>query len=252
MNKPKVIETKYGYFELKKKPTSTELKNYYSKLYYQNQNAHYQKSYSECELEHFNSKISQTYYKICDLLPNSLNNASLLDIGCGEGFFLKFFKEKKWKISGIDFSNYGCKTHNIDCLENLIVGNVYDEIDNLINFKKKYDVIIAKNLLEHVINPEAFIIKIKKLLSSHSILVVEVPNDFSPIQSTAINNGKITEEFWIGYPDHISYFNRKGLKKLLETNGYETCSMQTDFPIDLFLLNDSSNYIKNKAVGKHA
>lgn len=32
-----------------------------------------------------------------------------LDVGCGEGWALKYFKEEMWEITGLDYSEFGCK-----------------------------------------------------------------------------------------------------------------------------------------------
>jgi len=252
MEKVKVIKNKYGFYEVGKKPTSEELRKYYSDNYYQEAKGTYQVSYSKDELDFFYNKIEQKFKKIDELIDAKKNNKTLLDIGCGEGFTLNYFKKKQWKVCGIDFSDFGCKTNNPSCVDNLKIGDIFEEISKLLEKKEKYDVIIMQNLLEHVIDPEKLIVDIKKLLLPHSILVIVVPNDFSIMQNIALKKNKINNKFWIVYPDHLSYFNIEGLRKMLEANNYKTLSTMTDFPIDVFLLNDNSNYIIDKTKGKQA
>ncbi len=247
-----IVKNKYGFYEVGKKPSNEELKEYYSKKYYQNEKGAYQKNYDKDELIFFNNKIEQRFEKINDLISTQSNSKKMLDIGCGEGFTLNFFKKNGWDVLGVDFSDFGCKANNPDCLDNIIVGDIFDETSKLIANNNKFDVVIMQNLLEHVIDPEKLIIDLKSLLFSNSLLVITVPNDFSPIQKIALEKEKISETFWVVYPDHLSYFNKEGLKNLFEQNGYETMSFMTDFPIDIFLPNDNSNYIKDKTRGKQA
>ena len=42
------------------------------------------------------------------------------------------------------------------------------------------------------------------------------------------------------------------MKALVENQGFEIVSLQADFPIEQFLINEHSNYWKNKELGKAA
>jgi SAM-dependent methyltransferase len=175
---------------------------------------------------------------------------TFLDIGCGEGFALNFFKDKGWEVLGLDYTSGGCKLMNPDCLKYVIEGNIFSSIENLISDKKLFSVIWIDNVLEHVTNPFELISKSKKLLKKNGVLVIEVPNDFSIIQQHALNNNYIDNEFWVVVPEHLSYFNKEGLINLLDNAGYANYLTLGDFPIDINLFNSSTNYVMNKSVGK--
>ena len=53
-------------------------------------------------------------------------------------------------------------------------------------------------------------------------------------------------------PDHISYFNISGVNALALAAGWTPYKIRTTFPIDLFLFNPESNYIKDRTKGKSA
>jgi hypothetical protein len=78
-----------------------------------------------------------------------------------------------------------------------------------------------------------------------------VPNDFSSFQDLLVELG-CTEETWVSPPEHLSYFNTASLKALIENQGFELVSLQADFPIEQFLVNEHSNYWKNRELGKGA
>ena len=61
-----------------------------------------------------------------------------------------------------------------------------------------------------------------------------------------------TEETWVNPPEHLSYFNKDSLKLLFKNEGFHLLSLQADFPIEQFLLNDHSNYWKDRRLGKGA
>ncbi len=96
--------TVFGYYEVIPKPSEEELRAYYQDKYYQNENATYEKHYEDIELSYFYNKVDQKNYVIKKII-NQKNGKLILDIGCGEGFTLNYYKDKGWNITGIDFSN---------------------------------------------------------------------------------------------------------------------------------------------------
>ncbi|MEK7097420.1 MAG: class I SAM-dependent methyltransferase, partial [Patescibacteria group bacterium] len=56
-------------------------------------------------------------------------------------------------------------------------------------------------------------------------------------------------EFWVT-PDHLSYFNKEGLINLVKAAGWKNKFVMGDNPIDFNLLNENTNYAKDKSKGK--
>ncbi|MCL6611784.1 MAG: class I SAM-dependent methyltransferase [Peptococcaceae bacterium] len=246
-----VIKNSFGFFELKKKPTTETLKKYYSEKYYQEAKGSYKHIYSEEELMYVTNKIEQRYAIISKYLNNGLNDRNFLDIGCGEGWALKYFSEKSWNVTGLDYSDYGCRAHNPEMTPKLLIGDVNDSIIKLVKKKLTFNVIWLDNILEHVLNPLELLIKIKKLINNDGILVIEVPNDFSITQMQLLKKGYISDAFWIANPDHISYFNMEGLVNICNKAGWSCLYIMSDFPIDFFLFNEDTNYINDKSKGSN-
>lgn len=258
---PKIVEdhfkqvrlNEHGFYELKRKPGKEELENYYREKYFQENKGPYQSSYSEKELELIQNKMEQKYLVINDLFHEKdirINNLKILDIGCGEGWSLKFFNERKWEVLGLEYSDFGCKNFNPDCVDHLMLGDITENIELLISEMKKFDIIWLSNVLEHVIDPELLLKQARKLINEKGILVVQAPNDFSQLQIHLLENKFIDRAAWIAEPDHISYFGIDSLINLMEFTGWEKEKILTDFPIDWSLFNENTNYIKNKNVGK--
>ena len=253
MNSNKVILNKYNFYELAQKPSKSDLSEYYSKKYYQDNKGSYEVSYTDEELLYFKNKIEQKFWAInnlCGIYGNE--NKSMLDIGCGEGFTLKFFKDKNWFVKGIDYSDFGCKKFNPDCVNDLLIGDIFEQILPLINDKVKFDVVWLDNVLEHVLDPLHLLNECKKLLNDNGVLIIEVPNDFSILQQQLLDEKKINSEFWVVSPDHISYFNSEGLASIAMDAGLKDCFTMADYPIDFNLTNPDTNYNKDKSKGKNA
>jgi len=244
-----LIRTKYGYFTVKNKPTQAELEDYYAKKYYQEAKGSYEASYSKEEIMYFNNKIAERFFVLEKNLGKK-KKRSLLDVGCGEGWSLQFFKKKGWDVLGLDYSSYGCEKFNPACAKNLIAGDVYTNLQTLIEKGKKFDVVWVDNVLEHVIDPEGLVGDLKKITAKGGILVIEVPNDFSVLQDYLLKKNHVDRKYWVAIPDHLSYFNKQGLENLMSSKGWKTISCLGDFPIDWNLLNPNTNYVSDKTKGK--
>jgi len=245
----KVIKNSFNFFELKDKPTEEELKNYYKNKYFQENKGSYTIQYSDDEITYVNNILNRKYAVIANIMDIKAS-MRFLDVGCGEGWALGFFKRKKWEVLGLDFSDYGCKSHNPDCLSHLKTGNIYETLTLLVNENEKFDVIWLDNVLEHVLDPLSILQQCKSLIKTQGVLVIEVPNDFSPLQQYLYNKGIIEKPFWVLIPDHIYYFNREGLDAICRSIGWETKFIMSDFPIDLNLFNANTNYVNDQTKGK--
>ncbi len=246
-----ISKNKYGFYELTNKPSEEELKEYYKRKYFQEGKGTYQLVYSEEELRYILNKIEQKYYAFKELLP-SKEKYNLLDIGCGEGFCLKYFKEKGWDILGCDYSDFGIKAHNPEYVNDVLSGDVNEHLTMLASEKKRFDVIWLDNVLEHVLNPLHLLQLCKRLIYDTGLLIIEVPNDFSELQQKLYEHKMINCRYWIAVPDHISYFNKEGLINICNEAGWFHQTILSDFPIDFNLSNPHSNYVENKTTGRGA
>ncbi len=246
-----VRKNKFGYFELKHKPNPKELEQYYIDKYYEQSRGNYRQSYSKDEIIFFKNKLDDKYLTIKELLgPMRREKFSFLDIGCGEGWALDYFRKKGFAVTGLDYSSSGTKTHNKRCLPFIRKGDIYEQIPSLIKEKQKFDVIFMEHTLEHVLNPFQLLGDCKKLLHNQGVIVVVVPNDFSILQLYLYKHGYVKSPFWIVIPDHISYFNKTGLEALVQAAGLRPERFTADFPVDINLLNKDTNYVIDKAKGK--
>jgi 2-polyprenyl-3-methyl-5-hydroxy-6-metoxy-1,4-benzoquinol methylase len=248
---PELQQHELGYWEVKNKPSEQSLSEYYEQKYYQQLKGSHQKEYSSEELAFFRAKVSQRSAMIQRVLP-SLSGLDMLDVGCGEGFELAYFLSEGWNVKGIDFSSDGMKKQNPECLPFLQTGNIYQLLDDEIKSGNQYSVVWLQNVLEHVIDPQALLKQLKKLVKANGVAVITVPNDFSALQTELIDKDHIDKPFWVALPDHLSYFSAPSLSAIAEYTGWNCLSMTADFPIDWFLMNPGSNYIMDQQNGKPA
>jgi SAM-dependent methyltransferase len=85
------------------------------------------------------------------------------------------------------------------------------------HFDRKFDVIFAGDLIEHVVNPGLFLDNVKKHLVPGGRLIMTTPNTFNLF----VMAGKLTRPEPPINPDHTFYFNRRTIAVLLQKCGME-------------------------------
>lgn len=245
----RLIRHPLGFLTVVSKPTPNELRDYYANKYYQQARGSYAIEYSAEERAYFRNKLAQRNSVLHRVAPHS---RTMLDVGCGEGFSLSYFREQGWCVKGFDFSEAGVDAQNPGCRDALVVGDIFELLEKEISAGFKYDVVWLQNVLEHVLDPVALLVSLKALLSPDGVAVVTVPNDFSSVQREALSLGHIKQEFWVALPDHLSYFDHVSLPATARGTGWDCVELLGDFPIDWFLFHGGSNYVLDKAAGKSA
>jgi 2-polyprenyl-3-methyl-5-hydroxy-6-metoxy-1,4-benzoquinol methylase len=227
-------------------PSDKELEKYYESKYWQTPDRPYNETYSEDELNHLSLKQDL----ILSLIPTSHYTA--LDIGCGEGFFLKKLLDRGVNVIGLDFNDYAVSKFNPSTTPYLMKGNIFTSIQKIIDSKVKYNVIFLNHIFEHITHPEYLLAKLKEILSNPGYLVISVPNDFSELQKEMKVKNYYIDEYFVKFPDHLHYFTASSLKLLLKQSGFRFLDGIADFPIEWFIANKHSNYASNQTLGKDA
>lgn len=244
--------TPLGYIQAFPRPTHDELNSYYRDKYFQNPSGSYKKEYSNDEVEYFKIAAEIANFSILKFFDSPVK--SLLDLGCGEGFFAAQMANLGWKVSCRDFSSAGISRFNSHLLPTFSAGSIEEALAQLIDDEScKFTFINLANVLEHVIEPEDVLEKIRIKLEQQTfgLLRIIVPNDYSAFQSLLVEQG-LAKKTWFCPPEHLNYFNRSTLTSLLNNLGFEVIETIADFPIEWFLANSSSNYHVNPEKGKDA
>lgn len=241
-----------GYVSAFPLPDAAELAQFYTELYYQTpQSSTYHTEYPPHEIAHRGVKANLLLAAIDQARPRQGNDI-LLEIGVGEGFVLKAAAEAGYDARGVDFSDFGLQRFNPDLADRLEVGDAFHFLERMASDRKKFDVCILQNVLEHVIDPVGLLSRMTTLLAPQGVASITVPNDFSRLQTLATDLGHIDRQFWFCPPQHLHYFNTDTLPRFMARNGYEVVDLFADFPIDLFLLHPGSNYVRDPAAGPSA
>ena len=230
-------------------PSAEELKAFYAQAYFQDSHGTYAQSYSEAELQH-RALLAQLMLHALGEARGGAAGGRLLEIGCGEGWFLNAALEAGFDARGLEFSDYGLKRFNPQLAARVAFGDAFEALDRLIADKARVEVCVMEHVLEHVRDPEALLARLPAILAPGGVVAITVPNDFSKLQLKAQALGHIDRAFWVAPPQHLNYFNAESLPRLLARTGFEVAGGYASFPIDAFLFHPGSNYVRDPAAGK--
>jgi SAM-dependent methyltransferase len=137
---------------------------------------------------------------------------NLLDIGCGNGAFLKTFSQKmrQWKLYGSEFNDkYQEKVEQIPNVQKMYTKPL-SQIDT------KFNLISMIHVLEHIPHPVKILSEIKSMLTPNGLLFIQVPNPTENPFATMI-------------ADHCSHFTQDSLGRILSNSGLSIIHYSTDW-----------------------
>ena len=146
-----------------------------------------------------------------DLIYKYIKGGSILDVGCGGGYFLSKFSNKFKKV-GLDIdkrsAEIGSKNFNIK----IINSNLGEE-----KIKKKFDLIIFRGVIEHIYDPNKAINRAYKLLKKNGLLF------FCATPNASSFTAWLYRSKWnLWHPvQHINIFSTDTLWKLCGKNRFD-------------------------------
>ena len=175
--------------------------------------------YSDYGLEDINipetTRISIN--ELVDSFRNYRKNNRVLDVGCGEGWILEIAMKKGWEVYGTEFSSRSieiCQKKGIRIFSGILDPEKMDV--------GEFDVIVSSQTIEHINNPIEEIRNIKKLLRKGGLFYITTPNFNSYLRWILRDKFDIIE-----YPEHLSYYTRKTLNRLLTQSDFSKVKLQT-------------------------
>jgi 2-polyprenyl-3-methyl-5-hydroxy-6-metoxy-1,4-benzoquinol methylase len=246
-----VKKHEFGFFHRDPLPTPHQLAEFYKSHYFDGHN--FEKKYDDEEYFHkfLHCRESEFIFNQYNLSSQQFKKFRLLDVGCGEGFSLSYFEKQGWEVYGTDYSKMGIERQFPQFISKVTFGDTDEVLQDFINKNFKFDLIILNNVLEHLLYPIETMKKLKTLISEKGVVKVQVPNDFSLLQKTALSLNYIDKEFWTDIYEHINFFNKESLTKTFLETGFTKVDVLGDYPIDFNLMNPDSNYIKDKSKGRN-
>ncbi|OGY46925.1 MAG: hypothetical protein A3J62_02035 [Candidatus Buchananbacteria bacterium RIFCSPHIGHO2_02_FULL_38_8] len=141
-------------------------------------------------------------------------DSKVLDLGCSTGHFLAALKDKVGLRVGLELNQA-----QVLFIRERLDFKVYDQpIEAVEIVEGPFDVITSFQVLEHIKDPLKFLQAAAKNLKPGGYLYIEVPNLNDALLSVYKIKGY--EDFYYREP-HLSYFDERSFKKLLDQAGFE-------------------------------
>jgi SAM-dependent methyltransferase len=147
----------------------------------------------------FEKHIDKLIFRITQ--EKQINQHSILEIGCGNGYFLRKLIEAN-KNSGCGFDKSLGSNGSDDRLS--LLGKYYDEQD-----AGDFDAVISRHVVEHILDNNSLISLLKRKNPSAQYFIE------TPSLEWIVNHNAFYDIFY----EHCSYFSKKSLHFLFERHG---------------------------------
>lgn len=156
------------------------------------------------------------------LLASEVQGHTVLDLGYAQ-LPNPFLEGGRWLVTGLDLD-----PPPADCrYQETLRGNVGD-VPQLLG-GRRFDTVIAGELIEHVENPYSFLRDIRTVLGPEGRLVLSTPNPLGfPVAFAEI----IRDRRRFYSEDHTYYFLPRWVERMLQRTGYTTLRLR---PVGLWL-----------------
>lgn len=147
--------------------------------------------------------------------------SEVLDVGCWNGNLGKLLINKKSCIvDGLDFEPTILKEAVLNGYRQTFLVDLNKDPQVLKRIKKKYDVIVCADILEHIIDPQSVLHLLKDLLKPNGEVLISLPNVAFGLNRLNLLLGRWNyTEFGTLDKTHLRFFTAKTLKELVENAG---------------------------------
>ena len=148
-----------------------------------------------------------------------LNKINILDIGCGGGLLSEPMQRLGANVTGIDASIKNIKIAKLHAQKNKLKINYLCSSPEKLKTKKKYDVILNMEIVEHVDDLQFFLKSCSKLLKKNGIMFVATINKTLKSYMFAIVGAEyILGWLPVGTHEWEKFVKPEELKKILKKN----------------------------------
>ncbi len=192
----------------------------------------YYNSVSDLDLQrggYYPEKIQFFEKNLAHLKKRFGRELRILDIACNDGYLAQIYS-KYGSVSGIDLNEEAVKKAKASGID-AVVADVFD-MDTVFS-GKKFDVIIAGDIIEHVFDTDLFLKKIYAVLDMNGTILLSTPNLVSLGRRIMALFGKNPFCEFSGKKDginvgHIRYYTFADLEKQLAETGFSMVKTEGD------------------------
>ena len=146
---------------------------------------------------------------LSSFLHLSKSPTRLLEVGFGTGDFLLQGKSQGFIVEGTDISPFACKSLAEKGVK--VYQGFLEEVPLLSGF---YDCVVAIETMEHLPDPKAFLLEVKRILKPGGLFYHQTAN-FTRHKWRGASSGYVMPE------GHLYYFTYETFKRSLTTTGFD-------------------------------
>jgi 2-polyprenyl-3-methyl-5-hydroxy-6-metoxy-1,4-benzoquinol methylase len=152
----------------------------------------------------------------------------VLDVGCSTGYLAERLQQHGATVVGLDVDERSAELARGHCVE-VHVGDV--ETMELPFEPGSFDAVVCGDLIEHLRDPQAMLVRLRPLLRPGGRLVLSTPNIANWAMRLGLLFGRFRYTEW-GILDktHTHFFTRKTLRECLEAAGYRVVVFDHTIP----------------------
>ena len=131
----------------------------------------------------------------------------LLDVGCGDGDYLRYMRSRGWDVHGTETSSAAIRLARLKGIEPVASASVFPT--------GYFDAVTLWHVIEHLPDPASELVELHRIVKTDGVLVAEVPNMNSWMYT-------ICREDWfpLDIPRHLQHFTPRTLRMLLDKCGF--------------------------------
>ncbi|MBI2267344.1 MAG: class I SAM-dependent methyltransferase [Armatimonadetes bacterium] len=138
---------------------------------------------------------------------------AILDVGCGSGLFLEYFRRQGWNVTGLELSENAAGKARLHIGDDAVRVGDFDRIELP---ESSFDAVVFWHVFEHLPRPRQCLDKVNKILKPGGMLVIAVPDSDSAQARMGRNKW-----FHLDVPRHVFHYSEKTLLNLLGMHGFQ-------------------------------
>ena len=139
----------------------------------------------------------------------------------------KLITDRNCKVDGIDVNESMLREAKEKGYINTYKINLNDSGYSLDSIKKKYDVIIFADILEHLIDPQKALLNFRSKLKDKGIIIISLPNVAFILNRLNLLLGKWNyREFGTLDKTHLKFSTIKTARELVQSSNYKILKVQ--------------------------
>jgi SAM-dependent methyltransferase len=151
--------------------------------------------------------------------------ASLLDVGCGNGYFLKVARDSGLQCLGVEINQAAAEyaAANFGLTVHTIVPSRYVHA-----LGQMFDIVTLWGVIEHLVDPNEMISAIRPFIRSGGLLVVQTPSEDATVRKLVHKTNEILATelgasllYTNKIGGHIQCFSGKSISVFLERHGFQ-------------------------------